>query len=85
MPDGPGFEWYRELAAEAAQPRFTTRVRPVTAQPRNGLPESRLYVYGGTGEDVPLGSYGDPALDGPGPVIVRGTAPARKDAICERD
>lgn len=65
-PDGPGFEWYRELADAAMTPRpLRVSARPVTALPRNGLPEGRRYVYSGTGEDILLGSYGDPDLDGP--------------------
>ncbi len=64
-PDIPGSEWDRELLAAAPGPRFLTRVRPVAALPRNGLPEPRRYVYKGTGEDIMAGSYGDPDLDGP--------------------
>ncbi len=39
---------------------------PVAVLPRNGLPEGAPYVYRGTGEDIYLGSYGDPLLDEPG-------------------
>jgi hypothetical protein len=32
---------------------------------RNDLPVSRPYAYGGTGEDIYLGTYGDEWLDRP--------------------
>lgn len=63
MPDlAAGFELYRQLAEAAPQP-LKIRVRPVTSQPRNGMPEGRWYVYRGTGADQLAGQYGDADLD----------------------
>ena len=65
MPDGPGFEWYRELAADGPRSRRYAHL-PHVSLPRNGLPERPVpYVYRGTGDDVMAGQYGDPLLDGP--------------------
>lgn len=63
MPDlAAGFELYRQLAEAAPQPH-KVRVRAVTSQPRNGLPELPPYVYRGTGVDQLAGQYGDADLD----------------------
>lgn len=51
-----------DLAPGAQQP-LKPRVRAVTSQPRNGLPELPPYVYCGTGVDQLAGQYGDADLD----------------------
>jgi hypothetical protein len=63
MPDiGPDWELQRDVPGDS-QPLRRHSLRPVTALPRNGLPELPPYVYQGTGADVLAGSYGDPLLD----------------------
>lgn len=53
MPDiGPPWEWCRELA-QADDELLTA------------LERRKPYAYRGTGEDIYLGTYGDPLLDAP--------------------
>lgn len=74
MPDlaARPWEWYAALA-DADEKLLTP------------LERRKPYAYGGTGVDQLAGQYGDADLDAAAPVIVRGTAPGRKDATCARD
>jgi hypothetical protein len=55
---------YLGNTAEARKRNRDGKPQTVIRESRNGLPEP-CYAYRGTGEDIYLGTYGDPWLDTP--------------------